>query len=167
MSYYCRCKISFAKETNKPLYRCIYSLFEPVCVCTCVHGSQYLKRVKASNFFFFFSRLQTTKTSEASNRPPVQCSYLEVDLLGQFLGLVVLGAGVAVGGQRQEGGAHGAAASLAAEVLGPAGEEGGGRMVRLYLPTERLAFPITFRQTIGLLCERGQSTPPPPKKNSS
>lgn len=92
----------------------------------------------------------------------MQCSYLEVDLLGQFLGLVVLGAGVAVGGQRQEGGAHGAAASLAAEVLGPAAEERAG-MVRAYLPTEHLAFPILFRTIIRLFHEQGQSTPHPQK----
>lgn len=47
---------------------------------------------------------------------------LEVDLLSQLFGLVVLGTGVTVGGQGQEGGAHGAATRLTAEVLGPAEE---------------------------------------------
>lgn len=28
------------------------SMYESVCRCTCVNGSQYLKWVKASNFFF-------------------------------------------------------------------------------------------------------------------
>lgn len=52
-----------------------------------------------------------------------QYLYLEVDLLSQFFSLVVLCTGVAVGGQRQEGRAHGAATRLTAEVLGPAGEQ--------------------------------------------
>lgn len=50
--------------------------------------------------------------------------YLEVDLLRQLLGLAVGGAGVAAGGERQEGVAHGAAAGLAAEVQGPGGKHG-------------------------------------------
>ena len=49
--------------------------------------------------------------------------YLEVDLLGQLFSLVVLCAGVAVGGQSQEGRTHGAATRLTAEVLGPAGKQ--------------------------------------------
>lgn len=52
-----------------------------------------------------------------------QCSYLEVDLLGQLFSLVVLSAGVTVGCQSQEGRAHGAAARLTAEVLRSAGEQ--------------------------------------------
>lgn len=59
-----------------------------------------------------------------SHRVPVTASlYLEVDLLGQLFSLVVLCAGVAVGGQSQEGRAHGAATRLTAEVLGPAREQ--------------------------------------------
>ena len=57
---------------------------------------------------------------------PSCCSqqlYLEVDLLSQLFSLVVLCAGVTVGGQSQEGGAHGDPPTrLTAEVLGPAGQ---------------------------------------------
>lgn len=48
---------------------------------------------------------------------------LEVDLLSQLFGLVVLGTGATVGGQGQEGRAHGAATRVTAEVLGPAGDQ--------------------------------------------
>lgn len=70
------------------------------------------------------------------------CLYLEVDLLGQFFSLVVLGAGVAIGGQGQEGRAHGAAARLAAEVLGPAREQTAGEVT---LPQEHLSIYSTCR----------------------
>lgn len=63
---------------------------------------------------------------------------LEVDLLSQLLGLVVLGAGVAVGCRREQSGAHGAAAAFTAEVLGPAREPVG--QTELFLPQ----FPVSL-----------------------
>lgn len=59
---------------------------------------------------------------------------LEVDLLSQLLGLVVLGAGVAVGRQREQSAAHGAAAAFTAEVQGSAREQVGHSELLLQLP---------------------------------
>lgn len=112
------------------------------------------KKANSSRHYFdahavssIFALRVTLLTELCIKREPSksQCLYLEVDLLGQFFSLVVLGAGVAVGGQSQEGRAHGATTRLTAEVLGPAGEQ--SLHGEVTMPQEHLSFYITFRHS--------------------
>lgn len=134
-------QISFPKETNKPFYPCIYSMFvsmyESICIHTCVNDSQYLKWIDVCR-----------RQKQTEHRTNFRCSVPTLKLICWASSLALwssaLGLLLEVRGRRAVRMEQPQASQQKSWDL----PEKRGLDGEAYLPTEHLAFHIIFRKTI-------------------
>lgn len=136
-------------------------MYESVCRCTCVNGSQYLKWVKASNFFFHVCRQQ----KQTKQRTNLQCGVRTLKLICWASSLALwssaLGLLLEVRGRRAVRMEHPQASQQKSwDLPEKRGLDGEG------LPANRAPRISHYIQTNyqALLWTRPVNPPPPPKK---